>query len=181
MLPDIWQRDLKAVQEFAAGQPAAKKAFLWLELRHLEREQLLCASVQDLVQVEIFSGVRSVLSTALGSAAAVIIYSKLVELAGWLERVRTVTVPLPPPISRNAVLDLSGYVPSSTAIGWLAKLPAIDWSSAWKWVAVIVAIVAVEKLVTGYQTWRRSQSLRQTAEGLQEEIRVIRSWLEKEN
>lgn len=174
------QRDIKAVQELVAAQPTVKKALLWLEIRHLERERLLCESMQDLVRVEIFSGVRSVLSTAFSLTIFVLLYSKLIELAGWLERARTVTVPLPPPIARNVVLDLSGYVPSSTAIGWLADLPVIGWQTAWKWVAVIVVIVAAEKLITGYQTWRRAQSLRETAENLQEEIRLLRGWMEKE-
>lgn len=174
------QRDIKALQEIAAAQPATKKALLWLEIRHLERERLLCESMQDLVRVDIFSGVRSVVSTAFSLAFLVLIYTKLIELAGWLERARTVTVPLPPPISRSVVLDLSGYVPSSTAIGWFADLPVVSWQAAWKWVAVIVVIVAAEKLIAGYQTWRRAQSLRETAEHLQEEIRLLRGWLEKE-
>lgn len=174
------QRDVKALQEVIAGQPALKKPILWLELRHLEREKLLCESVQDLVRVEIFSGVRTVFSTGISLFFLVVIYSKLIELAGWLERARTITVPLPPPISRSVALDLSGYIPTSTTIGWLAKLPTVSWQSAWKWVLAILVIIAAEKLISGYQTWRRSQALRKTAEGLQDEMKLLKGWMESE-
>lgn len=180
MPTELTQRNLKAFQEVVAAQPTLKKPLVWLQLQHLERERLLCESVQDLVRVEIFSGIRSVISTGVSLFMLVLIYTKLIELAGWLERVRTITVPLPPPISRSVALDLSGYIPSSTTIGWLAKLPAIDWQTAWKWVIAIIAIIAIEKAITEYQTWQRSQTLRKSAENIQDEMRALRAWVEGE-
>lgn len=178
MPSDLTARDLKALQDLIQAQPTLKQPLVWLELRHIEREKLLCESVQDLVRVEIIAGVRTVLSTGLSLVFLVLIYTKLVALAGWLDQAKTVTIPLPPPISRNAVLDLTNYIPSSTALDVLADLPTISWQTAWKWVAVIVAVVAVEKLVTGYQTWRQAQALRTTAAALDEEAKVLRGWLE---
>lgn len=177
---DAIQRDLKSVQEMISAQPAAKKSFLWLEMRHLEREKLLCESVEKLVQVEIFSSVRSIVMTGASLALLVLIYSKLVQLASWIEHAGTVTIPLPPPISRDAVLNLAAYVPSSTAIGTLAKLPVIDWQIAWKWVLAIVILIAAEKAISGYQTWRRSQTLHRIAEEIQDELRTLKGWLDGE-
>lgn len=178
MPSDIISRDLKALQDLIQAQPALKQPLVWLELRHIEREKLLCESVQDLVRVEIIAGVRTVFSTGLSLVFLVLIYTKLIALAGWLDQAKTVTIPLPPPIGRNAVLDLTNYIPSSTALDVLADLPTISWQTAWKWVAVIVTVVAVEKLVTGYQTWRQAQALRTTAAALDEEAKVLRGWLE---
>ena len=173
-------RSLKALQDVVAAQPSLKKPLVYLQLQHLERERLLSESVQDVVRVEIFSGIRSVLSTAVGLIFLVLIYSKLVVLANWMENARTITVPLPPPINRSVALDLSGYIPSSTSIGWVAKLPAIDWQTAWKWVMVIIFVIAVEKFVSEYQTWRRAQTLRATTEAIQDEIRSLRAWMERD-
>lgn len=177
---DAIQRDLKSVQEVVSASATSKKALLWLEMRHLEREKLLCESVENLVQVEIFSSVRSVVVTGASLSLLVLIYSKLVQLASWVEHAGTVTIPLPPPISRDAVLNLGAYVPSSTAISALAKLPAIDWQVAWKWVLVIVVMIAAEKAITGYQTWRRSQTLRRIADEIQEELQTLKGWLGEE-
>jgi hypothetical protein len=171
-------RDLKALQELIQAQPTLKKPLIWLELRHIEREKLLCESVHDMVRVELVAGVRTVLSTAVSLTVLVLIYTKLVSLAGWLDQAKTVTIPLPPPINRSAVLDLTNYIPSSTALDVLADLPTVTWDMAWKWVAVIVAIVAAERLISGYQTWRRSQALRSTTTDLDEEASVLRGWLE---
>lgn len=175
---DLPSKDLQALQDLVQAQPTLKKPLLWLELRHIEREKLLCESVQGLVRIGLVDGARSVLSTALGLGVAVLVYTKMVQLAGWLDNVRSVTIPLPPPISRNAVVDLSGYVPSSTAIDVLASLPVISWQSAAKWIAVIVVLVAVEKAFSGYQAWRRAQALRETGEELDAQARQIRAWLE---
>lgn len=171
-------RSIKAMQEVIAVQPTLKKPLIWLQLQHLERERLLCESVQDVVRVEIFSGIRSIFSTGVSLFLLALIYSKLVELASWLEKARSITVPLPPPISRSVALDLSGYIPTSTTIGWVAKLPVIDWQTAWKWVAVVIIVIAIEKFITQYQTWRRAQSLRQTGEMIQDEIRALKAWME---
>lgn len=173
-------RSVKALQEVVAAQPTLKKPLVWLQLQHLERERLLCESVQDVVRVEIFSGIRSVISTGVSLFLFTLIYSKLIELASWLEKARTITVPLPPPISRSVALDLSSYIPTSTTIGWVAKLPVIDWQTAWKWVIAIVVVIAIEKFITQYQTWRRAQALKQTAEGIQDEVRALRAWMESE-
>jgi hypothetical protein len=171
-------RDLKALQDLVQAQPSLKKPLIWLELRHIEREKLLCESVHDMVRVELVGGVRTVLSTAVSLTVLVLIYTKLVSLAGWLDQAKTVTIPLPPPINRSAVLDLTSYIPSSTALDVLADLPTVTWDMAWKWVAVIVGIVAVERLVSGLQAWRRSQALRSTSVELDEEAAVLRGWLE---
>ncbi len=176
--PDSLTKDARALQEVIQAQPTLKKPLLWLELRHIERQKLLCDSVQGLVRVELIDGVRSVISTAFGLTLLFLVYTKMVQLAGWLENIRTVTIPLPPPIARNAVVDLSGYVPSSTAIGALADLPVISWESAIKWIALIVLIVALEKAVSGYQAWQRGRALRQTAEDLDAQAKQIRSWME---
>lgn len=179
MPTDATQRDLKALQELVQAQPAIKQPLIWLELRHVEREQLLCESVQDLVRVELVGSVRSVLSTAFSLALLFLIYSKLTQLAQWLDQARTITVPLPPPISRSAVIDLSGYIPSSTALDVLSGLPQVSWDAAWKWLALIVGIIALEKAISGYQAWRRGQALRQTAEQLAEEAKALKALLEK--
>lgn len=171
-------RDLKSLQELIQAQPGLKQPLAWLELRHIEREKLLCESVQDLVRVELIAGVRAVVSTGITLALLVLIYTKLVALAGWLDEAKTLTIPLPPPIGRNAVVDLTAYIPSSTALDVLANLPTVSWGTAWKWVIAIVAVVAIEKLVTGYQAWRQAQALRTTAALLDEEAKVIRGWLE---
>ena len=106
MSTDLPSKDLQALQDLVQAQPTLKKPLLWLELRHIEREKLLCESVQGLVRIGLVDGARSVLSTALGLGIAVLVYTKMVQLAGWLDNVRSVTIPLPPPISRNAVVDL---------------------------------------------------------------------------
>lgn len=176
---DSMQRDLQAIKALTDAQPALKQPLIWLELRHIEREQLLCESVQNLVRVEVIEGVRSVFSTAFGLTFLVLIYSKLVELARWIDQVKTVTIPLPPPIGRNAVLDLTSYLPTSTAVDVLAGLPTVSWQTAWKWLLVIIVVVALTKLVTGYQTWRKSQALRQASQQLEEEAKALRAMLEK--
>lgn len=177
-MPEPRTQDLKALQELVKAQPTLKQPLIWLELRHIEREKLLCESVQGLVRVELLDGVRSVISTAVSLTLLVLVYTKLIQLVAWLENARSVTIPLPPPISRNAVVDLSAYIPSSTALGALSKLPDVSWQMAMKWVIAIVVIVAIEKLVTGYQAWRRAQALRNTVDELHEEAQQLRAWLE---
>lgn len=179
MASEATQRDLKALQAMIEAQPTLRQPLVWLELRHIEREQLLCESVQDLVRVELVAGVRAVLSTAFSLGFLFLIYSKLIELAHWLDQARTITVPLPPPISRNAVIDLTNYIPSSTAFDVIAGLPSVSWGTAWKWLAVIVAVIALEKAITGYQAWRRAQALRTTAQQLAEHAQALKGLLEK--
>ncbi len=172
-------KDLQSLQELFKGQPLLKKPLLWLELRHLEREKLLCESVQDAVRVEVISSIRTVLSTAVSLVFLVLIYTKLVQLAMWLEQAKSITIPLPSPIGRSVVLDLSTYIPSSTALSVLSDLPVFSWAVAWKFVLAIVLIVAIEKLVSGYQAWHRAKRLRATMDELDEELKTIKNWLKE--
>ena len=172
-------KDMQALQEMIKTQPTLKRPLLWLELRHVEREILLCESIRDVVRVEIIASVRSVLATAVSLGMLVLIYIKLVQLAVWLEQVKTITIPLPPPLSRSAVLDLTSYIPSSTALNILSDLPRISWQTAGKGVLVIVLLVALEKTISGYQTWQRGKRLHATMEELDEEAKTLKTWLKE--
>jgi hypothetical protein len=170
---------LGALQELVKALPEpTRKPFLLVELQHRERALLLCGSVKDLVKFEVIAGIRSLVSSGFSVLFFVVLIGKLSELAAWIERSRSLSIPLPPPISRSMVVDLSGYMPSSTAIGWLAKLPAWNWQTAWHWTLAIVLVLALEKLISGYASWHKAHALRQTADALEQEAATIKRWIE---
>lgn len=166
---------VKAIQEIEKQAPGLRKPLVVLFVQEKERMLLMLESMKDVVEVEGLALIRSFIATTFSLIAFTWLAGKIWTLLQWIERTKTIPVTLPAPFTQRFTIDLSPYIPTSTALEAVGRLPAWNQDLAWKMVIAILILLLIEKAWQASRTWYRGRMIRNQIGALKEEL----TWLKK--
>lgn len=168
--------ELLYVQDLISRLPKDRKRILEHEIHSRERESLQCHALRRVMRTQAWASIQRAIIISIAVFILLAAIGQLVGLAKWVQDVRDYSVNLPSPIGKGIELSANEFIPQSAVVDLAAQLPQYGvLESAVISVIVLVVLVAY-RAYTGYFLFRQSRKLREVANDLEEEIRILRAW-----
>lgn len=176
MKPSTIPPGLLAVRDLIDGHPDRRKEILAHEIRQRERQHLLFKSNRKLLQMHIWSSIKSILIVGLTVFSLAWTVGELAGLAQWIKHAQQTSVRVPIPFANDIKWDVGALIPTSTVFVAAAQLPQWTIRDAGMIAIAAMVLVFVEKCVLAFFAWRQTRQMDEAEEDLEEEIDVLKTW-----
>ncbi|MFA6429791.1 MAG: hypothetical protein WCV84_04825 [Patescibacteria group bacterium] len=170
---------LIVVKDLIQRLPAERSRILAYEIDRRERDVLVYDSIRSVTKLHIWDTLKTVLTTGALVFTLVALVGQLAKLGQWITDMQSAKLPVKVPALGGFNLDVGSYVPTSTAIGHIARLPGWDTQDALTAALIVMGLITIGRIIAGVIIWQRSQGLREAGEEVKEEIAVLHAWQKK--
>ena len=164
------------VRDIMQRFPEQRDAYLAYEIHRRERDRILYASVRHVTGLHAWSAVKSMLVTGFTIFSLLFALGLAASFANWVQGLQAYKINVPMPLTKGLDFDVGSLVPTSTLIVYAAKLPMIRWQDAVMVAFIVMAIMLLGNIISGYLLWNRTRSIQNGIMDIEDEIKILKSW-----
>ncbi len=160
--------------------PEARKLLLESEIAHRECQVVLLRSHRMLLRLQLWSAFQTALIAGFIIFSVGVALTGLVEVGKFVNRVSDWNASLPTNVlTRGFQNGVASTLPTSTMLQVADYIPFWDLHDATVISLMVALAVLTIRVVQGISNWRASRRLKKGANVLDQEIEVLRTWLNK--
>lgn len=147
-------------------------------IRIREQERLSLREVRSLLTWHPLRTTKVVILAGLVTFVLAWVLSELIAMSHWYASARTLRVTVPLPVVGNKVVDLGGYIPTSTALNVVSTFPTYGVRESAYVALGVMGLLLLEKLAVTLWHARESHHLSKRLEELTQETEELKRWRE---
>lgn len=156
----------------------AKRPILEAEIARRECEIVLLKSHRMLLRLQLWSALQTAIIAGLIIFSFGVALIGIVQVAKFFDRVGTWNATLTNNVlTRGVQREVQNLIPTSTVLQVADYIPFWDLRDATLLSALVALIILTLRVIQSVSNWRDSHRLKLGARVLEEEVKILRSWL----
>lgn len=169
---------LFVLQDTVERHAEAKQPILEAEIARRECEIVLLKSHRMLLRLQLWSALQTAIIAGLIIFSFGVALIGIVQVAKFFDRVGTWNATLTNNVlTRGVQREVQNLIPTSTVLQVADYIPFWDLRDATLLSALVALVILTLRVIQSVSNWRDSHRLKTGARVLEEEVKILRSWL----